>query len=365
MPPPRRVALLPLCLLAACGTCLLEVTRPVTFVLPDGGEAAGTLTYREPDGILFDDDPPAYAPLIGLLMEPVDWLYSSIVAVGSVFRSDQDVVAGPFGYVASLTPFWTLVPGLHLPPPTNVKLDGRQRVALYDEDPARRVAAIAAAANDPRIVAVAREAVAEEALACTLVLLRTTTPAPALDDAARKVAFAGHFANMERLARAGELLVAGPYGQEKHAADLRGLFVLDTGDAAKARELAGSDPAVQAGIFRLEFVSFSTTAPLRRYLARELAKIDAAAAAGRQLAPGDGGRTFVWATVALDAGRAAGVLADSRVLIGGKLADGRWLLLLDSIDIAAGKTLVADLGLREADVVFDHWFGSGLLAELR
>ncbi|MBK8099446.1 MAG: hypothetical protein IPK26_20245 [Planctomycetes bacterium] len=298
-------------------------------------------------------------------MEPIDWLFSTGVAVQSLFASDQDVVAGPVGYVASLTPFWTLVPALELPPPTTLKLDGRQRVALYDEDPARRVAAIAAAANDPRLVAVSRESAGPETLACTLVLLRTATSAPTLDEAARKAAFAGHFANMGRLAREGELLIAGPYGQDKHAADLRGLFVLDTGDEARARELAGSDPAVQAGIFRLEFVSFSTAAPLRRYLARELGKLDAAAAAGKQPAPGEGGRTYVWATVAVDAERVAGVLLDPRVLIGGQLADGSWLLLLDALDVAAGKAITADLGLPVDDVVFDHWFGSGLLAGLR
>ncbi|MBK8100403.1 MAG: hypothetical protein IPK26_25175 [Planctomycetes bacterium] len=170
---------------------------------------------------------------------------------------------------------------------------------------------------------------------------------------------------MGRLAREGELLIAGPYGQDKHAADLRGLFVLDTGDEARARELAGSDPAVQAGIFRLEFVSFSTAAPLRRYLARELGKLDAAAAAGKELAPGEGGRTYVWVTGAVDAERSASVLADPRVLIGGRLADGRWMLLLDAAEVAAAKTLVQDLGFSADAIEFDHWFGSGLLANLR
>ncbi|MBK8100402.1 MAG: hypothetical protein IPK26_25170 [Planctomycetes bacterium] len=43
--------------------------------------APGTLTYREPDGPLFDDDQPFYAPVIGLIMEPIDWLFSTGVAV--------------------------------------------------------------------------------------------------------------------------------------------------------------------------------------------------------------------------------------------------------------------------------------------
>ena len=68
-----------------------------------------------------------------------------------------------------------------------------------------------------------------------------------------KTVFDGHMKNIERLAEEGKLLVAGPfYGIHKVSGSWRGLFVLNTTDTTEARAWVQSDPAVQAGVFRVE-----------------------------------------------------------------------------------------------------------------
>jgi len=60
----------------------------------------------------------------------------------------------------------------------------------------------------------------------------------------------GHMANIQKMADAGKLLVAGPFTDN---GDLRGLFVFKVATLEEARALAAADPAVQAGRLRLEF----------------------------------------------------------------------------------------------------------------
>ena len=59
----------------------------------------------------------------------------------------------------------------------------------------------------------------------------------------------GHMANITRLAGTGQLVLAGPFGDD---GNLRGLFFYDVETMAEARKLADSDPAVQAGRLRVE-----------------------------------------------------------------------------------------------------------------
>ncbi len=77
-----------------------------------------------------------------------------------------------------------------------------------------------------------------------LVILRTG-PTRVPDGDERKAMFAGHFANMERLAKEGKLVLAGPFSADP--AGWRGLFVFAVDDIEEARRLTASDPVIQRG----------------------------------------------------------------------------------------------------------------------
>ena len=83
-----------------------------------------------------------------------------------------------------------------------------------------------------------------------LVILRTG-PTPAKDEAARKAMFAGHMANMDRLAREGKLALAGPFGDA--GGDWRGLFVFAVNDIDEAKALTATDPVIQQGEMVAEY----------------------------------------------------------------------------------------------------------------
>lgn len=63
----------------------------------------------------------------------------------------------------------------------------------------------------------------------------------------RQEVFAGHFANINRLADEGKLAVAGPFGENDKS--YRGLYIFNVATVAEAEKLVVLDPAVQAGVF--------------------------------------------------------------------------------------------------------------------
>jgi len=72
--------------------------------------------------------------------------------------------------------------------------------------------------------------------------------------------FAGHFANMGRLAKEGKLAFAGPLdGKPK-----RGLFIFAVKTIEEAEELVKTDPTVKAGIFVYDMTKLYGSAALMK-----------------------------------------------------------------------------------------------------
>lgn len=67
------------------------------------------------------------------------------------------------------------------------------------------------------------------------------------DKKERDEIFAGHFANINRLADEGKLAVAGPFG--KNDKSFRGLYIFNVPTIEEAEKLVVLDPAVKAGVF--------------------------------------------------------------------------------------------------------------------
>ncbi len=209
---------------------------------------------------------------------------------------------------------------------------------------------------------------ASAAPARTLVLIKTGPKSGALSQEENARAFAGHFANMERMAAEGQLLVAGPYGQRRHDADLRGIFVLASGRRDEARTWAETDPTTQAGVFVLEYHDLATDAPLAAALARDSAWRAEQLAAGRTPQPGEGARPYVLLTAEHGdlAERELGPLRthDGGVLMLGRLDGTRALALLDAEDLAAAEERFAPQLANLGAHVLDEWFASAELARM-
>ena len=77
-----------------------------------------------------------------------------------------------------------------------------------------------------------------------LVILKTG-PKRMPDGAERDAMFAGHFANMERLAKEGKLALAGPFAKDSDG--WRGLFVFAVDGIDEARALTATDPVIANG----------------------------------------------------------------------------------------------------------------------
>ena len=200
-------------------------------------------------------------------------------------------------------------------------------------------------------------------LAYTLVHLKTGPTKPATQEESKRI-FAGHFANMGRLAREGHLVLAGPYGKERHDPLLRGIFVLGTGDRSDATRLAQTDPGYQAGVFVLEYHDLVTDAPLRAVVAKELAIEDQAAREGRPPEPGAGGRSYVLLTAKDGAAATAALRGHRGVLLLGQLDGTGAFAILDAKAPGDVANLLGPALQAAGDYVLDGWFAGGQLAHV-
>ncbi len=81
------------------------------------------------------------------------------------------------------------------------------------------------------------------------------------DKAESAKVFAGHFANMSRLAKEGKLVLAGPFVE---GAPKRGLFIFNVTEIEDAEALVKTDPAVAAGVFDYELTKLYCSAALMK-----------------------------------------------------------------------------------------------------
>lgn len=211
----------------------------------------------------------------------------------------------------------------------------------------------------------ASRAEAGEKTGYTLVYLKTGPKSGQLPEAESKAAFAGHFANINKLAQERKLLVAGPFGKERHDPALRGIFILKAqGEEAKAQ--AATDPAVMAEVFVLEFHDIRTDKDLAGALERYFELETKAKAEGRELKLEETMRHYVWLTAEKgeDARRALQPLVEQgKVFLVADLDKNRLLALLDATSAEiARKDFEATLA-KIGDHHLDEWYGSNQLAQ--
>ncbi|HEX6883906.1 MAG TPA: YciI family protein [Planctomycetota bacterium] len=202
----------------------------------------------------------------------------------------------------------------------------------------------------------------------TLVRIKTGPKSGQLTKEENERAFAGHFANMERLANERKLLVAGPYGSTRSDPELRGIFVLASANRAEAEAWAATDPTTQAGVFRLELHDLATDAPLLRALEADFAWRERQLAEGKTPGPGDGARPYVLLTAEHGdlARRELGPLlsAEGGVFLLAELDGTRAFALLDAPDVATARERFAPQLENLGAHALDDWFASAQLATL-
>jgi uncharacterized protein YciI len=93
-----------------------------------------------------------------------------------------------------------------------------------------------------------------------LCILKTGPKDAEIEGDARKEVFAGHFANIGRLAGEGKLVVAGPFGQNDRS--YRGLYIFNVATVEEAEKLVILDPAVKAGVFIYELTPWYGSAAM-------------------------------------------------------------------------------------------------------
>ena len=104
-----------------------------------------------------------------------------------------------------------------------------------------------------------------------VLIILTTGPSRVPDGPERTEMFQGHFANMNRLAEAGKLVLAGPLDG---AQGRRGLFIMAVADIDEARALVATDPVIIKGEMVAEYHAYygSAALPLLRDIHARIAR---------------------------------------------------------------------------------------------
>lgn len=84
------------------------------------------------------------------------------------------------------------------------------------------------------------------------------------DKKVRDSLFAGHMANIGRLAKEGQLVIAGPFG--KNDKSYRGLFILNVKTKEEAIALLSTDPTIKEKIFECDITPWYGSAAISEYL---------------------------------------------------------------------------------------------------
>lgn len=94
-------------------------------------------------------------------------------------------------------------------------------------------------------------------------LLKTGTNTTASKEETQKL-FEGHMANINKLAKEGKLVLAGPF--MKNDRNYRGIYIFNVETVQEAELLVATDPAIQAKLLEAELTPWYATAALQETL---------------------------------------------------------------------------------------------------
>ncbi len=86
-----------------------------------------------------------------------------------------------------------------------------------------------------------------------------TGPLKVDDKAKQAELMKGHFAMINKLAKDGKLVLAGPFVE---GGDFRGIYLFDVKTIEEAKALTETDPSIREGYFKVEFIKWYGSAAL-------------------------------------------------------------------------------------------------------
>ena len=122
----------------------------------------------------------------------------------------------------------------------------------------------AADAKPPFDAALAQQVGADEhGMRSYVLVILKTGPSKVPAGPERDEMFKGHFANIKRLADAGKLALAGPFGAQQGGQDgWRGMFIFAVSNIEEAQKLVATDPVIAKGEMVAEFHQYYGSAAL-------------------------------------------------------------------------------------------------------